>query len=190
VTAERRWDAAAADDAAAVRALLDAAAARGAAAWTRAPAPGKWSPAAVVLHVCRAYEVGRAAADGGPGMRPLAAPAAAWLARTVVLPAMLATGRFPRGVAAPEEVVPDLGDAERVTFDTAAARLTATSGAAAAALRRAAAERPRLRVAHAYFGPLAPLTALRLLSAHTRHHARGLAAPGPPGGAGAPPVGR
>jgi len=49
--------------------------------WPRAPAPGKWTAAAVVLHVCRAYEFGRDAAAGmrqerlwsSCGMPPLAA---------------------------------------------------------------------------------------------------------------------
>jgi hypothetical protein len=39
-----------------------------------------------------------------------------------------------------------------------------------------AAGRSSPRVVHAYFGAIAPRRALRLLSAHTRHHARGLEA--------------
>jgi hypothetical protein len=130
----------------------------------------------VVLHVCGAYEFARAAADGGAGMRPLVSRPAAWLGRTVLLPALLASGRFPRGAAAPAEVAPDLAEAARVTPAAAAERLARAAAAAAGALRRAAAERPSARVRHAYFGPLAPLDALRLVSAHTRHHARALEA--------------
>ena len=43
--------------------------------------------------------------------------------------------------------------------------------------RTPGAQRPAPRVAHAYFGALTPHAALRLLSAHTRHHARALALP-------------
>jgi hypothetical protein len=41
-------------------------------------------------------------------------------------------------------------------------------------LQRAAREQPTLRMIHAYFGPMPPLQTSDLLSAHTRHHPRGL----------------
>lgn len=145
--------------------------------WQRAPAPGKWSPAAVVLHVCQAYELGRDAVAGGPGMQLRVAPPVAWFSRTLILPVVLATRRFPQGAAAPAEVVPDAAEARLLLPDAAAARLQRVAEQAAAALRRAAGERPAPRVTHAYFGALNPHATLRLLSAHTRHHARGLTHP-------------
>lgn len=143
--------------------------------WTRAPAPGKWSPAAVTLHVARAYELGDSAIRGGPGMRLRLRPPQAWVLRNVMLPFFLARGRFPRGADAPGEVVPDLEEANRLTVAAATDRLAAAANAALASLAAAGEqpEPPRLR--HAYFGDLSPLVTLRLLSLHTRHHARGLA---------------
>ena len=143
--------------------------------WQRSPAPMKWSPAAVMLHVCRAYELGRDAVNGGKSMRLQVSRSSAWFSRTLVLPVILATNRFPRGAAAPVEVVPDAAEARLLMQDESTARLQHVAGQAASALREASRDRPSLRLTHAYFGPLSPHGTLRLLSAHTRHHARGLA---------------
>ena len=145
--------------------------------WHQSPAPGKWSAADVVLHLCRAYEVGRDAANGGPGMRVLVSPARAWALRTLLLPVILLARRFPRGVRAPREVAPVGATSATSTPDEALASLERVAREAAVALRCAADSRPVPRLMHAYFGPLAPRTALRVLSAHTRHHARGLRRP-------------
>jgi hypothetical protein len=144
-------------------------------AWQRAPVPGRWSPAAVALHVCRAYELGAGAAAGGPGMRLLVSPSVAWLSRTLLLPVLLATGRFPHGASSPSEVLPDLALAGQLQPTEVVSRVRRAADEAAIALREAGSARPHLRVTHAYFGPLTPRATLRLLSAHTRHHARALA---------------
>jgi len=136
--------------------------------WHEEPAPGKWSSSDVVLHLCRAYELGRDAANGGPGMRLVVSTSRAWALRTLLLPVILLTKRFPSGVRAPEEVVPDAS--ARSMPDAALARFERVAQEAAVALRRAAVP----RVMHAYFGPLTPRAALRVLSAHTSHHARAL----------------
>jgi hypothetical protein len=99
---------------------------------------------------------------------------AAWFARTVLLPRMLAAERFPRGAEAPAEVRPDLARARAFDQPEMRAHLCAVAEAAARALRDADEQRPAVRVTHAYFGPLRSLAALRLLSAHTRHHAAGV----------------
>jgi len=93
----------------------------------------------------------------------------------MVLPVILATKRFPRGVAAPAEVLPDGAEARLLTKEDAAARLLSAARQAAEALSQAGAERTAPFVTHAYFGSLTPHAALRLLSAHTQHHGRGLA---------------
>jgi hypothetical protein len=51
------------------------------------------------------------------------------------------------------------------------------SPAALASLRDRARTQPSFRCTHAYFGALRPWTTVRLLSAHTRHHAKGLLGP-------------
>lgn len=169
---ERRWTEALFEHETVVRAFLAKCRAIPEADWHRPEVPGKWSPAAVILHVCRTYELGRDAAAGGTGMRLLVAPSTAWLARTILLPFLLATTRFPQGANAPAEVVPDLAEARMMSPDAAAARLLHATQEAATALRRAGGEHQVLRITHAYFGPLHPRSTLRLLSAHTRHHTR------------------
>lgn len=171
---ERRWTAAMGEHETAVRAFIAACERVAPGDWHRSPAPMKWSPAAVALHVCRAYELGRDAAIRGESMRLRVSRSFAWFSRMLVLPVILATNRFPRGAAAPVEVVPDAAEARLLMQDAAVARLQRVAEQAALALREASRERPRLRLTHAYFGPLSPHLTLRLLSAHTRHHARGL----------------
>lgn len=171
---EERWGSALAEHEEVVDDFCRVAAAFDPVTWRRPPSAGKWSPAAVVLHVCQAYEFGHAAVDTGAAMKPLVSPAVAWLSRSLLLPWFLTTKRFPRGARAPAEVVPDLAVAEQSTPAPIIDRLRRSSSDAADHLRRAAATSPELRITHAYFGPLTPLLALRLLSNHTRHHARGL----------------
>jgi DinB superfamily len=140
-------------------------------AWHQPTAPGKWSPAAVALHICQSYEFGRAAASGGAAMRLRTTRVMAWLSRSALLPLFLAAARFPRGAKAPAEVRPDDDAARALSIDAAVARLERAAADAVDALRLPSAT----PVTHAYFGPLPPRVALRLLSAHTRHHAAALA---------------
>jgi hypothetical protein len=169
-----RWSAALREHETAVREFLAACGRIAPDGWQHAPAPSKWTAAAVVLHVCRAYELGRDAAAGSPGMRLKVSPTAALVSRMLILPVVLATHRFPRGARSPREVFPDASEASLLLQDVAIRRLGDAAKQAARGLRQAAAGRPVPRVTHAYFGPLAPLATLRLLSAHTVHHARDL----------------
>lgn len=171
-----RWSAALREHDTVVREFLAACSRVAPEDWQRQPVPGKWSPAAVVLHVCRAYELGRDAAAGGESMRLKVSPSAARLSRVLILPLVLATHRFPRGARSPREVVPDADEASLLLPDLAVRRLHVAAEQAAEELRQAAARRPVPRMTHAYFGALEPLTTLRLLSAHTRHHGRDLTA--------------
>ena len=173
ILGERRWNAAIAEHDTVVREFLEACERCPPGAWHVPPAAGKWSTAAVALHVCRAYELGQNAMAGGPGMRLRVSKPYAWLLRTVLLPLILATKRFPRGARAPREVAPDLEEANLLTPHAAAARLRSGADEAAAAFRQAR-DRTAPLMTHAYFGPLTPYVALRMLSAHTRHHARTL----------------
>jgi hypothetical protein len=170
----RLWKAALDEHERAVSSFLAACEQLPAGQWHQAPAPGKWSPSDVVLHLCKAYELGRAAVAGNPGMRLRVTPWRAWMLRTFLLPMILQTGRFPRGVPAPKEVLPDSTESNDLSPGIATARLRQNAREAAEALRYIGADRPRVRVMHAYFGPLTPHQALRMLSAHTQHHARAL----------------
>lgn len=138
--------------------------------WQRAPAAGRWSAAALTLHVADSYRFGRDAASGGPGMRMLAPRPVAFVSRHLVLPIMLALRRFPREAPAPAEVRPDATGALALPRDVLLARLERDATDALQALQQPHAT----RVTHAYFGSLSPHQALRLLTAHTRHHTIGL----------------
>jgi hypothetical protein len=173
---ERRWISAIAEHETVVREFLDVCERCPPGDWHRAPAAGKWSTAAVALHVCRAYELGQNAMAGGPSMRLRVSKPYSWLLRALMLPVIVATKRFPRGVRAPREVAPDLEEAKLLTPDAARARLKRVADEAAAAFRQAGRDRSAPLMTHAYFGALTPYAALRMLSAHTRHHSRTLLA--------------
>lgn len=172
---KRRWDIVIAEHESVVREFLEVCERCPPPDWHRVTAPGKWSTAAVALHVCRAYELARDAMAGGPSMRLRVSKPLSWLLRSLMLPLMFATQRFPGGARAPREVAPDLEEAKLLTPDAAATRLRRVAGDAAAALHRARSDPSAPSMTHADFGPLTPYDALRLLSAHTRHHAHLLA---------------
>ncbi|WP_396222356.1 DinB family protein [Gemmatimonas sp.] len=138
--------------------------------WQRAPAPGRWSAAALTLHVADAYRYGHEAACGGPGMRLLVPPLAAFASRVVIFPVMRWLKRFPREAPAPNELRPDLTLVHTMTQAEVVDRLEHEAGKAIAAFQRPTAA----RVMHAYFGSLTPYQTLQLVTAHTRHHTIGL----------------
>jgi hypothetical protein len=141
--------------------------------WSQPLGPSRWTFAAMALHIGQAYEFSRNAALRGDEMRLRVPAAAAWIARHTLLPLSLATRRFPQGARAPREVRPDESLALTLTPQACAAHVAARAAEAVGALHAAD---PSLRVQHAYFGPIPALTALRVLSAHTRHHVSGLRA--------------
>ena len=170
---ERKWIAAAAEHELVVREFLDVCGQCTEADWNQPPAPDKWSMAAVSLHICNAYEVAGDAVTGGPGMRLRVSRPYAWFLRTAILPLILATKRFPRATA-PREVRPNAEEADRLAPDAASIRLRRAADNALRAFHDAGRDPAAPRMNHAYFGPINAYTALRLLSAHTRHHTRAL----------------
>lgn len=174
MTSDRRWQRALTQHEAAIEAFLVVVAQVNDEDWQRAPAPDKWSPATLALHVTDAYELGRRALAGGGSMR-LRIPAwRAWLLRKTLLPRLLRNGKFPR-VRAPREIQPDLAVAATLSRSAATVALRTSSAAAAAAFRLADRTPGTPRLIHAYFGALQPHLALRFLTAHTQHHTAGLA---------------
>jgi hypothetical protein len=172
---ERAWTAARAEHDAALAACLAELERIPSDRWTEPRAEGKWCPAEEALHVALAYEVAVASIEGGPGMELRVTPVRASLLRWIFLPRLLHTGNFPRAVPAPREIRPSHAYAVTLSPPDVAARLRNSAEAAVNALRTAFVQRPPIKVSHAYFGPLRPLKALRLLSVHTRHHAAHLA---------------
>lgn len=172
---ERAWGAALAEHEAALAEFLAQVDRVPPERWQLPAAPDKWSPAEEAYHVLMAYEFGLAAASGEAGMRLRVSPIQARIARWLVLPFVLRTNWFPRGAAAPREVRPPRMEAHALSARDLAERLRHVAAEAARAVRDADARRPPIYVVHAYFGALRPFPALRLMSSHTRHHARNLA---------------
>jgi hypothetical protein len=141
-------------------------------AWMRPLAPGKWTPAEVTSHVSEAYRVLRAELGGDAGMRTLGSRFQRLVLRHTMLPRLLTGRPFPPGVRAPRETRP-----REVVEDPGTALATLASLAAEFAeelTNRAGGG--SVRLTHAYFGSLSPEQGIKLLTVHTRHHARQLAA--------------
>jgi hypothetical protein len=143
--------------------------------WHAPMGPGRWSPAALTLHVITSYELGKAAMSGARSMRVVVPGPVSWLARNIALPIFLARNTFPTGAEAPVEVHPDLAAAAALSQSAAGALLQTAANASIEALHGADRVRPQPRFVHAIFGPLDPFLTVRLVSAHTRHHALALA---------------
>jgi uncharacterized damage-inducible protein DinB len=160
------------DHASAVSEFVEAARRIPRGAWTQELAPGKWSPAEITSHVAEAYEVLRRELSGGPGMRLLGSPLQRWLLRRTMLPGILRGRPFPVGARAPSETRP-----REVQMDPTStlATLEVKADAFARELSARVADR-RLRLSHAYFGPMSARQSLQLVAVHTRHHARQLEA--------------
>ncbi len=172
-----RWQAAERGHAEAVAALLVAASLVPDHKWTLPLGPGRWSPAQMLLHIEQSYRLGEAALRGGPGMRLRTSPLVAWIGRRVLLPLLTLTRRFPRNAPAPRELVPDAAEAHAIPREALTVRVQTAATETLATLRDTVARGVHARVTHAYFGALTPYEALRLLNAHTRHHAKLLAPP-------------
>ncbi len=172
-----RWQSAERGHAEAVAALLVAASLVPDHKWTEPLGAGRWSPAQVLLHIEQSYRLGDDAVQGGPGMRLRSPALLAWFGRTVMLPLMTLTRRFPRNAPSPREVIPSAAEAHAIPREQLTIRVQAAATQALASLRAAAASDSRAKVTHAYFGALNPYQTLRLLNGHTRHHAKLLAPP-------------
>lgn len=172
----RRWRAAEQEHAESIAALLVAASYVPDLKWTSPLAADRWSPAETLQHVEQTYLLGREALRGGAGMALRRPRWVAWVSRRVLLPWMALTKRFPRNAPAPREVRPDTARAHGTPREQLIAELQQAAKETVSALR-AVAERRDVHVVHAYLGALTPYETLRILSAHTRHHARLLAPP-------------
>ena len=142
-------------------------------AWRHPRGEGKWSPAQLVEHVALAYEQAAAELRGDAAGTTTTSPLRRRLLRWLVLPAILRTGRLPAGAPAPRALRPPADSAP--DRDTPVARFRAAAARFEAAAVDAERGGARRRVAHPYFGALSARTTWRLLTIHTRHHARQLA---------------
>jgi hypothetical protein len=152
-----------------------AASALDSATWLRPIASGKWSPAEITAHVAKAYGVLTVELDGGAGMGLRGSSLQRLVLRHTVLPRLLTGRPFPPGVRAPRETRPTEIIEEPVVALT---RLVERAEQFTRNLTEKAG-RQKVRLTHAYFGQLSAPQGLKLSTAHTRHHARQLAAINP-----------
>ena len=139
--------------------------------WLVPRAAGKWTPAQVVDHLSRVYEVVTNEVEGGQGMRlRMTFPQRLFL-RMMFLGRILRGGYFPENAPAPYETRPGEGIADQ---SAAIAEFRARAAKFAAAVAKAHDGEARVRVSHAYFGT-APVDKATLLCArHIEHHEKQL----------------
>lgn len=145
--------------------------------WRLRQASGGWSAQDETAHLLRATQYGVEALVAGDAM-PVERPAVvALVLRRVVLPMILAAGRFPRGGRAPAALDLAHPATRALMFETPTDALAALDRLDARVVEAftAAVHAGGPPVTHAYFGPMPPALAWRVLSAHTLHHASALA---------------
>lgn len=138
--------------------------------WPAAPAPGKWSPAEVVVHLILVYQHLTAEQEGTLKVRVLPRRWKAWMLRTFALPRLLAGRPLPAGVRSPREARPS---GEPPPPDVALRDFRQATRAWSAVMERNRANRSG-RATHPFFGKLPLPTMVRFATIHTEHHRRQL----------------
>lgn len=135
--------------------------------WHDAPAPGKWTPAQVTDHLCKAFEAIIAEARGGP---PMALRLKAWqrfVAHWTIYQRLLRGGAFPHGAPAPRETRPDAASGDAVAaiarFRTLGAEVVEVTG-------QALQKNPGLQFRHPYFGYVRASDGMYVSARHIDHH--------------------
>jgi uncharacterized damage-inducible protein DinB len=164
------WLSLLADHAAAVEQFATAIRQCPAESWAQPLAPGKWSPAELTSHLTESYQVLRTELGGGQGMQLRGRRLQRWIFRHTLLPRILATGLFPVGARAPRETRP-----RETAPDPEMALAALMRQATAFDQELTACATGRVRLTHAYFGPMSARQSLRLVAVHARHHAGQLA---------------
>jgi uncharacterized damage-inducible protein DinB len=135
--------------------------------WRLPREEGKWSPAHIVSHLNRTYDILLAELDGGPGMQVRTRPIRRLLLRLFLVPRLLRGDGFPAGAPAPRETRPGDEIPEQevalAAFQERAARL---EGAVDLAWREG--RHPKLT--HAYFGSASMVDGVLLCARHLEHH--------------------
>jgi DinB family protein len=144
----------------------------GAAGWATPIAAGKWTPAEMTSHLTESYRILRGELAGGPGMQLRLRRLHRIVLRYTVLPRILGEGNFPAGARAPRETRP-----RDIELDpTLALRELSKQAHAFVQELSDRARDARVRLTHAYFGSMSARQSLLLVTVHTQHHARQLAA--------------
>jgi hypothetical protein len=139
--------------------------------WLVPRAEGKWTPAQVVEHLSRVYDVVTNEIEGGPGMKLRLQFWQRMYLRVTVLGRILNGGWFPEGAPAPYETRPGAVTPDQRT-SIAGFRARAAQFATAAASAHESGR--RVRVTHAYFGTASVERATLLCARHIEHHEKQL----------------
>lgn len=139
--------------------------------WLVPRAAGKWTPAQVVEHLNRVYDVVVTEMEGGAGMKLRLPLPARLLLRVLYLPRILRGGWFPENAPAPYETRPGA-----ITVDqrAAIAEFRARAAQYGAAAAQAHDSGRRIRITHAYFGAASVERATLLCARHIEHHQKQL----------------
>jgi hypothetical protein len=145
---------------------LIAAGERSAPAWTRARAPGKWSPSQIVEHVARSLEESAHMAVGRPSKFPKLPAVVHPIVRGLLFKRVLRKSEFPKAKTN-KAMNPASGPA---TPAEGRARLEAAHQQFEAACRQLGSRGERMRTT--IFGAVPVEDYVRFMELHTRHHGK------------------
>jgi len=133
--------------------------------WLKPRAEGKWSPAEVVEHLNRVYDVVLNEIAGAPGMQIKTALWQRVLLRFTMVPKILRGDGFPEGARAPKETRPVVSIIDqREAVDGFRERAKRFAEDVQGARNRGQ------RLTHAYFGKMSAIGTTLLLARHIEHH--------------------
>ncbi|MEO8218164.1 MAG: DinB family protein [Acidobacteriota bacterium] len=135
--------------------------------WTSPREPGKWSAAEVIEHVTSVYDVLDDELTSGRSMAVVTTPRQRILLRSLVMPLILVSGRFPKGARSPKELRPTKVESDP---ERAVARLRAAARRFETSVSEARRRRPPATVTHPYFGKASLLQAVLFCARHAEHH--------------------
>ncbi len=139
--------------------------------WLVPRATGKWTPAQVVDHLSRVYDVVMSEIEGGAGMKLRLTFLQRSFLRVMYLGRILKGRGFPKGAPAPYELRPGTIASDQ---RTAIAEFRSRAGQFAASAAKAHDSGRRVRVTHAYFGTASVENGVLLCARHIEHHEKQL----------------
>lgn len=136
-------------------------------AWRRPVAGGKWTPAEIVQHLERTYDVALRELAGGDGMAVVTRPWQRLLLRATIVRRILRGKGFPGGARSPRELRPESDPGVR---EEALASFREKAERFEAAAEQARRENAGARISHAYFGVFSVADGVLLCARHVEHH--------------------
>lgn len=139
--------------------------------WLVPRAEGKWTPAQIVEHLNRVYDVILGELEGKPGMKIRTRFWMRTLLRLTVVGRILRGGWFPERAPAPYETRPGNGVEDK---DEAIRMFRDRAAQFSSAVAKAHESGKKVRITHAYFGAASLDRSTLLCARHIEHHERQL----------------